>query len=467
MESSTVASKALVQVSVLDPGGLTSHQCIMDINFDNGAFHCKFRTRAQLNDSVKKAFVYLLLDASHIRSLETCDDEAIPHSVITAFSKRAIDTSSNGITALRFTLKSQASLIVPDLILHKKSSYEDLNALLQIGQCARFKIYMLSSALNSDCLSSLCSALDEDTLQPAPGGVINSLYVNTSYKRITHVDQLWSSNPTGSPSSDEPSTALGVSNSVSPGPSNPTPSSGSRGHGKRRSISPGLLQMPSKRQALTEDAAENPFKIIFEAQKAQEARIAALEVDLANRGTETTALRAELSTSRAQVTTLQAEVSAQGFQMTALRAELSALCEQIQQPQQAPVVDTEIQSDPPEYEAVIAAEADLPDEAHTPASTVEDPTHDQFMMFGETFDERFAEKFEELFVNKFEEIFEENFDEVFDKKIEGRLYKVEMDLLDEAPFRWKLEERLRRKIENVRVDLEEKLEDSNKQVCVH
>ncbi|KEQ75069.1 hypothetical protein M436DRAFT_80511 [Aureobasidium namibiae CBS 147.97] len=147
-----------------------------------------------------------------------------------------------------------------------------------------------------------------------------------------------------------------------------------------------------------------------------------------------------------------------------LRLEVSALREQVQQPQRAPGVDVETQSDPLEYEAVIAAEADLPDEAHTPASTVEDPTHDQFMMFGETFDERFAENFEELFVQKFEEVFEENFDEILDRKFEGRLYRVEMEMLDQGPFRWKLEERVGRKIENVRVDLEKKLEDSNKQL---
>jgi len=452
MDSAIVASKALVQVCAQPQDGATSYQCLMDVVLDKDTFSCKFRSRVQLVGNAKKVFVHLFLDASHVQSLEICDNgEAIPPEIENALLKRAPNVSSDGITTLRFALKSHAHLIVPDSVLHKSSSCEDLEALLRIGKCETFNVYVLSSAISRERLSSLCIALAEGLLQPAPEGVLSNLYVNSSYRKITQVDQVWSSNP-NQPSCG-PSTALGASKDEFPGPSDTKLSNSSRGHGKRRSMSPDLLQIPSKRQALTEDAAENPIRMILDAQKAQEAQLASLQ--------------AKLSAQGAQISTLQAEVLTKGTQITALQAELTTLREQVQQPQQAPVVDTEIQSDPPEYEAVIAAEADLPDEAHTPASTVEDPIHDQFMMFGETFDERFAEKFEELFVKKFEEVFEENFDEIFDKKFEGRLYKVEMDLLDQGPFRWKLEERVGRKIEHVRVELEEKLEDSNKQVCAH
>lgn len=408
MESYTVASKALVHVCVPD----SDHSCIMDISLDTGFFHCKFRTRAQLHDSVKKAFVYLLLDTSHVRSLETCDDdEAIPHSVINAFTKRAVNASSNDFTVLRFALKSHAPLIVPDLMLHKKSSYDDLKALLSIGQCEAFKVYVLSTALNSDGLLKLCNALDKETLQPAPEGVINSLYVNTSYKRITHVDQLWSSKSIESPPPYDLSTAPGASNDESTNLSEPLPSSSPRWHGKRRSVSPDLLQKPSKRQLLTEKAAAQPWELA---------------------------------------------IAAQGAQIAALRTELLGLREQVQELQRAPGVDAETQTDPVvEHGSEFFPRADPSDEAHTPASTVEDSIHDQFMMFRETFDEKFEEKFEE------------NFDEIFDKKIEGRLYKLEIDVLNEQALRWKSEGRLGAKLENMRESLERKLEDSNIQVRAH
>jgi hypothetical protein len=229
MESTVVASKALVQVCIQPQDGVTSYQCTMDVNFDKDTFNCKFRTRAQLNDSVKKAFVHLFLDASHVQSLEICDiDEAIPPSIMSVLVKRALKTSSDGITTLRFALKSHAPLIVPDLMLHKKSSCQDLEALLRVGRCESFKVYVLSSAISRERLSTLCSALAEGVLQPAPEGVISNLYVNSSYKRVTHVDQVWSSNP--SPPPYDPSTAPGASKDHSAGPSDSIPSSSSRAH---------------------------------------------------------------------------------------------------------------------------------------------------------------------------------------------------------------------------------------------
>jgi hypothetical protein len=319
----------------------------MDLSLDKDTFHCKLRTRAQLNDSVKKAFVYLFLDASHVQSLDICDDdEAIPPSVTNALVKRALNTSSNGITVLQFALKSYASLIVPDLLLHKKSSCGDLEALLRVGQCETFKVYVLSSAISRERLSSLCSALAEGALQPAPEGVINNLYVNSSYKKVTHVDQVWSSNPIGSPPPYDPSTAPGASNDGLSGPSDPTPSNSSRAQGKRRSGSPDLHRIPSKRQLLTEKPTLEPWQLA---------------------------------------------IAAQGAQIAALSAELSALREHVQQLQRAPGVDAETQTDPiveHEPEAEAEAESELSYISHSQASTVENTIDDRLIMLEANVDER-------------------------------------------------------------------------------
>ncbi|KAI4732393.1 hypothetical protein E4T50_17028 [Aureobasidium sp. EXF-12298] len=292
---------------------------------------------------VKKAFVHLFLDASHVQSLGLCDvDEAIPPSVMSALVKRALRTSSDGITALRFALKSQAPLIVPDLVLHRKSSCADLEALLRIGQCEIFKVYVLSSAISRERLSSLCSALAEGTLQPAPEGVISNLYVNSSYKRVTHVDQIWSSNP--SPPPYDPSTAPGASNDHPAGPSDPIRSSSSRAHAKRRSISPALLQTPSKRQLLTEKAAPEPWELA---------------------------------------------ITAQGAVIAALQAELSSLRREVQHLQRAPGIDAETQTDPIVEHEPASTEADSSYISHSPASTVEMTTDDRLNIMEGNIDERF------------------------------------------------------------------------------
>jgi hypothetical protein len=393
MESTVVASKALVQVCVPGPNGSTSYQYTMDLSLDmdTSTFHCRFRTNAH---SGKKTFVYLFLDASHIESLDICDiDEAIPPSTMNAFSKRASGASSEGIMVLRFDMKCHAPLITPDSTLQKRpTTCEDLEALLRVGQCETFKVYVLSSAVNRARLSSLSSALADGALQPAPEGVISNLYVNTSYRKVTCIDQLWGSVPTGNPPPYDPSTAPGASNDESSGPSDPQPLNSSRPYGKRRSISPAVHQTPSKRQLLTEKPVIEPWQLA---------------------------------------------IAAQGAQIAALSAELSALREQVQQLKRAPGVDAGTQTDPVvEHEPECTPGADLvsspvyapvyspayqpvyssvyapvyPPVSRSPTSTVED-----------TIDERLA-------------MLEENRNE--------RLTKLEQDIVDEKTQRSKLDERI-------------------------
>ncbi|KAI4848486.1 hypothetical protein E4T44_03904 [Aureobasidium sp. EXF-8845] len=350
-----------------------------------------FRTNAH---SGKKTFVYLFLDASHIESLDICDiDEAIPPSTMNAFSKRASGASSEGIMVLRFDMKCHAPLITPDSTLQKRpTTCEDLEALLRVGQCETFKVYVLSSAVNRARLSSLSSALAGGALQPAPEGVISNLYVNTSYRKVTCIDQLWGSVPTGNPPPYDPSTAPGASNDESSGPSDPQPLNSSRPYGKRRSISPAVHQTPSKRQLLTEKPVIEPWQLA---------------------------------------------IAAQGAQIAALSAELSALREQVQQLKRAPGVDAGTQTDPVvEHEPECTPGADLvsspvyspvyspayqpvyssvyppvyPPVSRSPTSTVED-----------TIDERLA-------------MLEENRNE--------RLTKLEQEIVDEKTQRSKLDERI-------------------------
>jgi hypothetical protein len=109
MDPSVVASKALVQVYILEQDGSTLQQCIMDLNFEKGhTFHCKLRIRAQLHNTVKKAFVYLFLDATHIQSLDISNNDeegTIPPSVTNAFVQRVSSASSDGIVGLDLFLQ--------------------------------------------------------------------------------------------------------------------------------------------------------------------------------------------------------------------------------------------------------------------------------------------------------------------------------------------------------------------------
>lgn len=363
----------------------------MDVNYDKDTFNCKFRTRVQLVGSTKKAFVHLFLDATHVKSLEICDnDEAVPPVTENALMGRGLSMSSDSVTTLRFALKSVASLVVPDLALHKNSSCEELETLLRIGKCKTFSVHVSSSAINKERLSSLCSALAENSLQPAAEGVLSNLYVNSSYKKVDQVDQIWSSKPVGSSIPHETSTASEASNNEAAGPSGLTPSSSSGGHGKRRSVSPDSLQNPSKRQALTEDAAENPLKIIYAFQEAQKAELASLKKDL-----------------------------------VALRG-------QVQQLQRAPGVDAGTQTDPiVEHRSELFPETDPSHVIHTPARTVENTMDNRFTMFEQNIDAKIRVKFGKIC-----------------RRLDDRLLDNEMDITDEGILRERLDQRLVQRLES-------------------
>lgn len=408
--SASIASKALVHVHATPPGSSISHSYYMDISHDQDAFHCKLFTNARSADPDKKLSVYLILDATNVKAISLNGNDDVPQDIAKDFVKQARCIAATDLVSLQFTLAQVVPVVIPDLVLqYKTSSVKDVATLLRLGQCQTFTVYVPSDIVNRERLSSLCDALDYRVIKPADR-VIKTLYAGAGFRIVTHIDEIWSPNPPSPPPYDF-STAPGASNDESTNQSEPTPSSSSRWHGKRRSVSPDLLQKPSKRQLLTEKAAAQPWELA---------------------------------------------IAAQGAQIAALRTELLGLREQVQELQRAPGVDAETQTDPVvEHGPEFFPRADPSDEAHTPASTVEDSIHDQFMMFRETFDEKFEEKFEE------------NFDEIFDKKIEGRLYKLEIDVLNEQALRWKSEGRLGAKLENMRESLERKLEDSNIQVRAH
>jgi hypothetical protein len=292
MDSSVVASKALVQVYIPEQDGSTLQQCIMDLNFEKGhTFHCKLRIRAQLHNTVKKAFVYLFLDATHIQSLEISDNDeegTIPPSVTNAFVQRVSSASSDGIVGLRFVSVNHAPLIAPISMFHKKSSCQDMEALLRIGQCETFTVYVSSSVINMERLLDLRAALAEGSLKPAPAGVINNLYARTKSRIVAHLDELWGSKQPDGPPAYDPSTAPGASNDESTDQSNLKSLNRSKKCGKRRISSPAPSQTPSKRQLLTDKAAPEPWELAIAAQAAQ-----------------TAALRAELWTLREEVERLR------------------------------------------------------------------------------------------------------------------------------------------------------------------
>jgi hypothetical protein len=375
MESAIFASKATVQICVPDQDGATSFQYAMDLTLDGSTFYCKLSTSARLISPVKKVPVYLFLDAGYVHSLEICDNktEGIPPSVATGFVERAVCTSSDDIVGLRFRLKCNAPLFAPDSLLQKRrSTCDEIKSLLQIGRYETFVVYMSSSAIDKARLSSLCLELAKGTLKPVPEGVIKSLYhPDTTSQVITHLDQLSSLYSQGLPPYD-PSTAPGASNDEA-SQSGPRPSHSS----KRRSGSPNLHQIPSKRQLLTEKATLEPWQLA---------------------------------------------IAAQGAQIAALSAELSALREQVQQLQRAPGVNAETQTDPViEHEPESSPDADQESSyvSHSQASTVENTIDDRLMML------------------------EANVDE--------RLKMLEQDIIEE---------------QTQRVELDEKIENNNKEVCV-
>lgn len=302
MESAVIATKALVLIRVPNQDGFSSHQYTMDMIVEGDTFHCKLSTPARLINPAKKVPIYLVLDASHVQELEVCNNEtkAIPSSITSGFIERALCTSSDDIVGLRFVLKRHAPLVTPDSILQKRpSSCDEIEALLRIGQYGTFKVYVPSRAINSERLPSLCNALAEGALNPAPEGVIRSLYPRTTSKLVTRIDQLWSLYPQGLPPYDQ-STAPGASKDESTGQSDFRPPSRYRARIKRRISSPASRQTAPKRQLLTEKPVREPWELA---------------------------------------------IAAQGDELAALRAELSALREE-QQVRRTPVIDLGTQIDP-------------------------------------------------------------------------------------------------------------------------
>ncbi|THY03988.1 hypothetical protein D6D01_10157 [Aureobasidium pullulans] len=240
----------------------------MDMIVEGDTFHCKLSTPARLINPAKKVPIYLVLDASHVQELEVCNNEtkAIPSSITSGFIERALCTSSDDIVGLRFVLKRHAPLVTPDSILQKRpSSCDEIEALLRIGQYETFKVYVPSSAINSERLPSLCNALAEGALNPAPEGVVRSLYPRTTSKLVTRIDQLWSLYPQGLPSYDQ-STGPGASKDESTGQSDFRPPSRYRARIKRRISSPASRQTASKRQLLTEKPVPEPWELAIAAQ---------------------------------------------------------------------------------------------------------------------------------------------------------------------------------------------------------
>lgn len=269
MDTIVVPSKTYAQVYLQAHDGSTSYRYAMDMMFEGDIFHCKLSTHARVIDAantVKKAFVYLVLHADHVQSLEVCDNdtEAIPSAVMSAFVKHASCTSSNSILGLRFVLKGHAPLVVPDLVLQKRpSSCKDIEAMLRMGQRRTFTVYLPSSAVSRQLLSKLCEALTRGALKPAPEGVISSLYTTTRSKIVTHVDELWGSNVSELPPPYDPSMAVRASDDESTGKSDFELSSSSRVHKKRRISSSGA------RQPLAEKPVPEPWEVAIAAIRAE------------------------------------------------------------------------------------------------------------------------------------------------------------------------------------------------------
>jgi hypothetical protein len=275
MESIVVAPKTFAQVCPQD--GSTSHQYTMDMTFEEDTFYCKLSTSARLNDSYKKLSIYLFLDASHVESLEVCDNEAhiIPPSVKSCFVERAFCASPGEIVGLRFVLKRHAPLLAPDSILQKRSSsYDKIKALLQIGQSGSFRVYVPSSATSMKHLVGLCHALATRDLNYAPEGIVKSLYPRNANKLITRLADISSLYPQGLPPYDS-STVVGTRDDESTGQSDFRPRGSLSASRKRQISSPASRQTPFKRRVLTEKADSKPWELAIAAQGAQIAALCA------------------------------------------------------------------------------------------------------------------------------------------------------------------------------------------------
>lgn len=119
MESDTLASKALVYVLAHSENGAILRLCHMDLTFGGDDFHCMLNT-ARLISPNKKMFVYLVLSASHVESIEIGKDDAVPVEVTNAFVEQSRCTASTEILSMQFALKGQVPVISPDSTLRKR-----------------------------------------------------------------------------------------------------------------------------------------------------------------------------------------------------------------------------------------------------------------------------------------------------------------------------------------------------------
>lgn len=272
---------ASVRVCAPLDNGSVSCQYHMDLVFHQNRFHCKLRTSARLSTQ-KQTHVYLLLDASHVHSMEICgrddddDERTILPSVNSALATEDCNTLSNDVVCIRFGLKNHSPLIIPDLALRRQaSSCQDIETLLRIGQCKTFNLYVPSDATSRRRLSSLCRALDEGILRPAPENLINSLYVNVASKAVKSPHELWIQSV--EPPPYDFTTAPGAGNNESIAPSDFTLPRSPKVSGKRRLTSSDRQTEPSKRQFLLEEPTSEPWEVAIAAQAAQ---IAALHAEV-------------------------------------------------------------------------------------------------------------------------------------------------------------------------------------------
>lgn len=283
--SLSAVCKTLVYACARLRNGSISRSYDMDLHFDEDAFHCKFRTRARSINPDKLVFVYLFLDSGHIRSIEQCDLETIPQEVTNAFVKHGRCTSSTDIMGLRFDLQQQAPVVVPDSALQKRpSTCKSIDALLRLGQCESFIVFVPSGSVQQARLSKLCDSLGRGLLKP-DSGVIKTLHAGRGSKCITHLDELWSMDQVDVPPTYEASTAPGAGDeATAEAPKNKSviekdeefPATYPEARGKRRIESPGSHQTPPKRRPKTEEeAGYEPWEMAIAAQNVQLAALSA------------------------------------------------------------------------------------------------------------------------------------------------------------------------------------------------
>lgn len=336
MESSILPFKTLAKVYHVHPQNDSAlHQFTLDMVLEGSLFHCKLSTPARSIDAaneIRKTAVYLFLDASHVQSLEICDneEEVIPSCVRSALIKQGSSTSADDLVSIRFVLKDHATFVAPDSLLQKRPSMiEDIEALWRICRLDTFKVYVSSKAVSTRHILALSNSLARG-MKPTPEDVINSIYLKpVNSKIVTSLNDLWTLNRPENPPPYDLSTSLGAIDSDPTSQSDSRDISSSRKHGKRRIASPVSRQTPSKRQLLTEKAVPESWELAF----------------------------------------------------AALSAEFAILREQVQQLQRAPVVDAGTQTDP--FVDHAPESCSMPDPHYSSpsqASTVENSIEDRLLM---------------------------------------------------------------------------------------